>query len=97
VGRRAVHYYASANGTIGLADEKKAGFNALFYAHLTNHETLPKSVGRLALGKQQVQLTLRPDVDALLNQLAEDMHEDRSTIFKEAIIKHSEEVYRRFT
>jgi hypothetical protein len=68
-----------------------------YMLHLMKHETPPKTVGRPALGKQRVQLTLSPDVDALLDQLAKDMHEDRSTIVKEAIIKYSEDIYRRFT
>jgi Ribbon-helix-helix protein, copG family len=71
----------------------------MFYymPYIMTHETPSKTVGRPALGKQRVQLTLSPDVDALLDQLSKDMHEDRSTIVKEAIIKYSEEIYRRFT
>jgi predicted DNA-binding protein len=61
-----------------------------------SHDLPPKGPGRPALGKQRVQLTLPPDVDALLDQLASEVHEDRSTIVKEAIIRYSEEITMKY-
>jgi hypothetical protein len=58
-------------------------------------ESSNRRPGRPALGKQRVQLTLRPDVDALLNELSGDMHADRSSIVNEAVFKYAEGFYTR--
>jgi hypothetical protein len=69
-------------------------YRCIFVCIIVPTKMEKKDLGRPRLGKEKVQLVLRPDVSLVLDDLVKEMHRDRSEIVNEAIYRYAEAYYK---